>query len=470
MSTPQSPALTPLHKTGWILSILLPVLLFFSLRGTGGLTPEMAGFFALTIWAITCWATEILPPPLVAVMLPIFYFSSGILPEQEAARVALASPFATVIPWAVIGALLIGLITQKTGLARRIVLRCIMLTGSTYPGFFFALFLSGLILTPLVPSATVKVAIMLALGVGACEALGLEKGSRDASVVMVAAFLAITAPRFGILTGTLENMIITSQMALVSDIQVSYLDYARHMFVPAMLYSAMSMGLALLMVRSRGRLDKEALARQYKEMGPISREEIIAGVLAVAAVALAAVNARSGMHLFVVVAALAFLPGLRILDSSDLGKIAWPMVFFIAGTLTIGAVANKVGVAAWMAEAMLPIAQKLDSVGGLSLFAYGSAVGMNFVLTQLAAQSLMIAPFTELALSIGMEPYPLAYSFLLGADQYVFAYEFPLLLLFTSTGHLRMNHCVLLLFARMLLGAPFILGIALPYWKLIGIA
>ncbi len=146
ITSQQAPPLSLVHKIGWALSILLPLTLYFSLQGVEGLTPQMIGFLSLTLWAVVCWATEILPPPLVAIILPIFYFASGILPEKDAARIALAAPFATVIPWAVIGALLIGIITQKTGLARRIVLKCIMLTGSTYGGLLCALFVSGLIL------------------------------------------------------------------------------------------------------------------------------------------------------------------------------------------------------------------------------------------------------------------------------------------------------------------------------------
>ena len=463
-----SSGLSTVKKVGWVLSLALPALILLTVKGEG-ITPEMVIFLALTIWAVTCWATEILPPPLVAVMLPIFYFSFKVAP----APIALAKPFGTVIPWAIIGALLIGLLAQKTGLAKRIVLKCIVVTGSSYAGFFLALFISGIILTPLVPSATAKSAIMLALGVGACEALNLKKGTKEASAVIFASFLAVCAPRFAILTASLENLTVTRLMTSVTGDVTSYAEFAIHNFIPSVIYSALSMLLVLFMVRGKGKLDKAELIRQYEAMGPTTREEKIAAFIALLAVVLAATSkfhGLPGMHLFPAVAALAFVPGIKILDEKDFSSIAFPMIFFVTGSLSIGFVAGHVGVGKWLSDQMLPIAHSMDGVMGLSIISYIFAVILNFILTPLAAQALMTVPLTDLAVSLNMQPYSLIYSFLYGADQYLFAYEFALLLFFCSTGHLRMPHVIKLLAIRMILGPVFLALVAIPYWKLIGIA
>jgi di/tricarboxylate transporter len=447
--------------------LAIPALILFTVGGEG-ITREMVMFLAITAWAVTCWATEILPAPMVGIILPTLYFAAKLAPPT----IALAKPFATVIPWAVIGALMIGIMAQKTGLAKRIVLKCMVMTGSTYPGLFFAMFLSGLILTPLVPSATAKCAIMLALGVGACDALNLEKGSREATAVMFASFLSVTGPRFGILTASLENLTVTRLMASVTGETVGYTEFAVQNFVPAIFYSALSMCLVLLMVRGKGRLDREVLTQQYREMGDITRNELIAGFLAVFAVVMAAtskLHGLPGMHLFVAIGALAYVPQIKIMDEKDYGKVAFPMIFFIAGSLAIGFVAGHVGVGKWLSAKMLPLAQSMDGIFGLSTLCYGFGVLLNFILTPLAAQALMTVPLSELALSMNMQPYPVVYSFLYGTDQYIFAYEFALLLLFCSTGHLRLQHAVKLLAIRMVATPLFLGAIALPYWSFMGI-
>ncbi|SKA84412.1 SLC13 family permease [Desulfobaculum bizertense] len=461
------PALPLIQKLGWFFSLLVPALILLTVGGEG-LTREMVIFIAITAWAIVCWATEILPAPMVGILLPIFYFAAKLAP----APIALAKPFATVIPWSVIGALLIGLLAQKTGLAKRIVLKCMVMTGSSYPGLFFAMFVSGLILTPLVPSATAKSAIMLALGVGACDALKLEKGSREASAVLFASFLAVCGPRFGILTATLENLTVTRLMASVTHVPVGYTDFAIQNFIPSMLYCALSMGLVLFMVRGKGKLNKSALLAQYHEMGPISRNEMLAAFFAVFAVVIAATqkyHGLPGMHLFVAIAALAFVPKIQILNHKEFGEIAFPMIFFIAGSLAIGFVAGHVGMGKWLSSQMLPLAQSMDSVFGLSTLAYTFGAIMNFFLTPLAAQALMTVPLAELAQSMNMQPYPVVYSFLYGTDQYLFAYEFAMLLLFCSTGHLRLPHVAKLLGIRMLLTPIFIGLVAVPYWSFLGL-
>lgn len=457
-----------IKKVGWILSVIFPLFILTTFHGEG-LTKEMVIFFAITAWAVICWATEILPPPLVAILLPIFYFSTKIAP----APVALAKPFATVIPWMVIGALLLGIITQKTGLAKRIVLKCIVLTGSSYAGLLVAFFIGGLILTPLVPSITAKSAIMLAIGVGACEALNLKKGSREASAILFASFLSVTAPRFGILTASGENPIVTRLMTSITGVNTSYAEFAVHNYIPSVFYSAMCMAAILFMGRGMGKLDKTVLQQQYTELGKMSRQEIIAAVLAVSAVVLAAtqkLHGLPGMHLFLAVAAIGLIPGLKVIDQKDFSSIAFPMVFFITGSMSIGFVAGHVGAAKWLSAQMLPIASAMDSILSLSVFSYIAAAIMNFLLTPLAAQAMMTVPLTELALSMNFQPYPLVYSFLYGADQYIFAYEFAMLLLFCSTGHLKMQHVMKLLVFRMILGLVFLALIAVPYWKFIGIA
>jgi di/tricarboxylate transporter len=233
------------------------------------------------------------------------------------------------------------------------------------------------------------------------------------------------------------------------------------------------MGLLCFMVRGRGHLNKEQLVTQYKAMGSITRDEITAAVIAVAAVVIAAtskLHGLPGMHLFVAVAALAYVPKFRILEDKDFTSIAFPMIFFVTGSLAIGFVAGHIGVGKWISTQMLPIANSVNSVFGLSALSYIFAVILNFILTPLAAQALMTVPLTQLAVSMGMQPYPIIYSLLYGADQYLFAYEFALLLFFCSTGHLRLQHVVKLLLIRMILGLVFIGLVAIPYWKLIGIA
>ncbi|WP_320006620.1 SLC13 family permease [Maridesulfovibrio sp.] len=455
------------QKIGWILSLAIPAFILLTVGGEG-LSREMIIFMAITSWAVVCWATEILPPPLVGIILPIFYFAAKIAP----ASIALAKPFATVIPWAVIGALMIGLMAQKTGLAKRIVLKCMVMTGSTYPGLFFAMFISGLILTPLVPSATAKCAIMLALGVGACDALNLEKGSREATAVVFAAFLSVCGPRFGILTASLENLTITRLMATVTGETVGYADFAMHNFIPAIIYSGLSICLVLFMVRGKGKLNKDELLRQYREMGSLTRDEYIAGFLAVFAVALAATSkyhGLPGMHLFVAISAVAFIPKINILNQKDFNSLAFPIIFFVAGSLAIGFVAGHVGIGKWLSVHMLPLAQSMDSVFGLSTLSYAFGVCFNFILTPLAAQALMTVPLSELAVSMHVQPYPVIYSFLYGTDQYLFAYEFALLLFFCSTGHLQLRHAMKLLAIRMVFCPVFLGLIAVPYWSLLGI-
>ncbi|MGL5312765.1 MAG: hypothetical protein ACRC92_05930, partial [Peptostreptococcaceae bacterium] len=100
---------------------------------------------------------------------------------------------------------------------------------------------------------------------------------------------------------------------------------------------------------------------------------------------------------------------------------------------------------------------------------YISGILLNFLLTPLAAMSSFTIPLIQLGLENNINPYVMTYIFQVSLDQYLLPYEFAGLLLVYTSGYVSLSTLVKILIVRMFLGLVILLGIAYPWWNILGI-
>jgi F0F1-type ATP synthase assembly protein I len=93
----------------------------------------------------------------------------------------------------------------------------------------------------------------------------------------------------------------------------------------------------------------------------------------------------------------------------------------------------------------------------------------NFLLTPLATLATLTGPFTQIGMDLGLSANVVAYSLIYGADQYLFPYEYAVLLYFYSSGYMRLRQIMLIMGLRAVLTLVFLVTVAVPYWQLLGI-
>ena len=99
---------------------------------------------------------------------------------------------------------------------------------------------------------------------------------------------------------------------------------------------------------------------------------------------------------------------------------------------------------------------------------YGVGAASNFFLTPLAAIASLTTPVVEICQGLGVSPVMGAYALLFGLDQYIFPYEFAVLLYFYTFGYIKMRHLVLVFGVRAILATIYLIGVAIPYWHFLG--
>src|SRR5437868_124865 len=129
---------------GRVLLAAVPLVIWFLPLGLS--TPKQ---LALTIasFMIVAWITELFPYAVTGLIGCYLFWVLGVAKFN----IAFAG-FATESPWFCFSALLTGTAVKKSGLARRLSYRILLLTGNTYSRVILGFVLVSFLLTFLVPS------------------------------------------------------------------------------------------------------------------------------------------------------------------------------------------------------------------------------------------------------------------------------------------------------------------------------
>ena len=422
----------------WIISIAIPIIVYFLIPIDGqAVTYEMAMFLAITTWAVCMWAMDAMNEVAVGLVLPVLYIVLCGVKQQ-----VVYSPWLSEVPIIVIG------------------VACVRCMGGSFVGTLIGITLAVSIVAPLVPAITGKAAIFCAIGISLCDALDFKPKSREATAVILTCCLAVASTKLCYLTGGADLVLGMGLLHKVSGINTAWMEYAIHNFLPGMLYTAMSVGLVMLILPSR--VDRQALRAtlqiKYQELGPVTPEQKRAALLMLATLILLATDKLHGVAAGLVLIGItfvAFLPGVRLLDDPKFSKINFAPLFFIMGCMTIGSAGGFLKVTGWIAGITLPYLHGMsDTLAGLAAYILG-------------ATTTMTSPLVELGMQMKMDPRVLFYSFQYGLDNYIFPYEYAVILYFFSSGYMLFKDMLKVLAARMILTGVFLFFIAIPFWKMV---
>ena len=118
-------------------------------------------YLAMTSAAVIIWTFDLLPAVAVAAALTFLYLLTNMAPPE-----VVLGPWTTVLIWTTFGAAIFGEAMEKTGLAKRVALRCMLLTGGTFTGMLIGFAIGGIILGLLLASGFARTVIFCAIAGG----------------------------------------------------------------------------------------------------------------------------------------------------------------------------------------------------------------------------------------------------------------------------------------------------------------
>lgn len=461
-SPPASPV-AQLTVSRWAIAISIPLCVAL-LTAWAGLDSRMVTFCALTVAALSIWALELLPDAMVATALPVLFIVTKVGPPQK-----ILGPWTSSMGWLILGGLMIGAFMMKTGLARRLALRSINIMGGSFNRLLWGILLAGMVMAPFIPSVLGRAAILAVICIGICEALNLQKGSNEGSSIMLAGFVAVAGPKLAYLTGGGDLVMGMKLAGQAMGYNVSWMQYALHNFLPATLYSGLSILCIIFVMRPHIDVDiRSVVAAQINKLGIMSTDERKAMCLLVALLLLLMTDKLHGIDvgwIMLLLPCVAFLPGVNLLNGQDFGKLPMSSVLFVVGCMTIGSAAVACGMDKLISTSLLPLLGGSELYTVMSTYAAGAV--LNLLLTPISAYAALTTSVVEIGQHLGVNPLLMVYAYSYGLEQYIFPYEYAILLYFYATGYSKMSHIMKVFGLRMVVASLFVAFVAYPYWKFI---
>src|SRR5436190_134322 len=147
---------------GQVLCLALPVAVWFAHLPT---EPIAKHGFAIVGFMVVAWITRAMDYALAGMVGCFLFWALGIVRFPVA-----FSGFANDTAWFLFGALLLGVIATRSGIARRLAYFIMLRMGVTYPRILLGLIVTDFLLTFIVPSGIARVVIMASIALGLAEA------------------------------------------------------------------------------------------------------------------------------------------------------------------------------------------------------------------------------------------------------------------------------------------------------------
>jgi len=319
--------------------------------GIGTLDPVGQRALAIITAGVVFWATDVLNAGITALLVLGLMLAAGV-----PAPVALAG-FSSSAFWILVSVLFFGYAMDKTGMARRIAYRILLVFPATYVGILAAFLTIGFVLTLGIPSMTVRTAILMPIAWALVQALGLPLPGRGSALIVLSAFEMAVLPGCGLLTGALWGPYLTGLFAS-QQIPLAWIDYAQVMFVPTTVWCVLILAGNLLALRPEGQpgVTRTLAAAELERLGPMSRAERLTTTVVVLSIAAWATQPwhRIPPEAIGMMALTALLAG-GVLTVPEIGTgIPWHLAIFVGGMLSVSTVITTFKISGWLATFIVP--------------------------------------------------------------------------------------------------------------------
>jgi di/tricarboxylate transporter len=365
--------------------------------------------------------------------------------------------------------------TARSGLLYRVGLRLVRSVPAGTLRQAGTLLLSGLLLTPLIPSATGRASLVLPLARALSEALRAPERSGVSAVLGLAAWTGAAPLMFVALTGSGTCLLAWGLLPEVSRSRVGWIQW---LVAAGPLGAFLGVGaLVLLFTLFRPAPlpapPPERLGLQVALLGPPSaREGAMAAVLILTIVGLIA---APWLRLDLATVALLGLLGAVAAGSFDgpaLQALDWGMLVFFGVVLSIGRLATSLGIDA-ATGALIDRLLGPTRPGPLAMVLTVAVVSLvlRFVLEQDLTVLLVSLAMIPVALSSGVEPWAVTIALLATSVVWMLPFQTSSYMVARAASEDRLfSHEQARRFALAYAGLTLLgLALAVPYWRLLGV-
>lgn len=387
-------------KRLWILLSGLFLALSFYLPVPESMGEKGWTAFALLLFSVMLWATELVPAPVTSLAVVALSSLTGVLPFERA-----AGHLGNDIIWLIVAMLIMGTAVQRTSLDKRLAYSILHLANGHTDRTVLGVMLIACALTFFIPNAVGRVALLLPIGIGVIRHMGEHGGANFNKAIMLALTFVPYMTTIGVITASSGSI----YTAGLFDTMLGYhWNYGHWLLLMMPIVVLALAGLWWMLIRlfpAERRIVEEGarhIREERRRLGPVSPQERILVVLYVLLIVLWLTKPLHGMSLAVsalLVVIVLFLPGVRLMEwKPAMKETDWgiPLVF-TAGFVLADALASS-GFVAWLSS------RATLYLDGLSALALAAAIMLIFVAIRLVFTSLasMAASLMPVALTFAV--------------------------------------------------------------------
>lgn len=451
-------------KIQWLITIGVTIFLL-CLPTTEAFTREIKLFFAFTAMIILMMAFEFFDSLIPALLLPTLYTVFNVVE----AKVAFNSWTSTTL-YMILGAFVLTNVLDESGLLKRIAFWCIKISGGSYTGTLYGLFIAGIVLA--IVTFNSSYVIMVTLAYGICRAMGLSRSKESALIMLVGAMGALTVKVF-LFNPVYVSLAESGARQLVSDFTIAWHHQLVYNF-PALIASFVFIWLLTKIYKTKTiqfKGGKEYFTEEYRKLGPIKKSEKKSIIILLGLMVFILTSPLHNLPVaygFMLFPWLFFMPGINVGTKESIKSINMSVIFFVSACMSIGGVATALGINTMLSEIITPIVSGMPAIGVLYLVLFIGTLS-NFILTPTAMMGCLTTPLVQVAMDTGMNIWPPILTVIYSTDMVFLPYEVAVLLIFFGFGMISMKDFIKLNCLKNLIFVVLFGLLQIPWWYLIGL-
>lgn len=410
-------------SSGSKVGLALAIILFFIIilfPTPEGMTQEGKKSFAVFTFALIMWVARPIPIYQTSIICILALPLIGAVENQSVAFGTLGYD----IIWLMISAFVLTSAMKESNLGERLALVMITKLGKTPKGTLAALMLTNFILAFFVPSTTARAALLVPIVTVLLQVYNQKPGQSNFGKLMT-------------LEGVQNNAFATSMVMTATSAQVLSIGFINEMTgsnlgymewvigsAPQAIITAVIMfivGYRIYNIESEIENSNDSmdiLKKQLKKLGEVSTQEKKAAAILLLTLTLWATGNYhkqwfgfkiSTEQTAVLSMLLCLLPGIGVINWKQAG-IKWDLMIFSAGAYAVGNAFNDSGGASWIIGRMVE-ALGLENMNPslVAVILIFTTVFSHLIFTSKTVRATILIPtIINLAISLGIEPIPLA--------------------------------------------------------------
>jgi anion transporter len=380
-------------------------------------------------------------------------------------------------PWFVFGAMLLGIMAETTGLAKRLAYNLICRLGSNYSVILIGMMVLNFLLTFLVPSGVARVILLCTIAMGMIQSYGLAKDSNIGRGLM----LAMTYQG-----GLYDKMIIAGAGSILArglieqfgKVSVSW-GLWLIAYLPGVILTIVVSWYLILKLFPPEKLvlegGEEYCRSELRKMGPMTAGETKALIIMLLATLLFATDFLHHINASIIglgAGLIACLPVVGVLKSKDFSKVNVSILLFQGGVLTMGSVMSDTGVlktlTAVLFKWMTPMLHSGSALAAPLLYLYANVFHL-FLGNEGSMVSATMPALMDFAVKNGLNPVTVGmiWGFSIGGK--VFVYQSSVLIAGYAFGTFTAKDLFKLGLALFFVESLMLLVLVPVYWPLLGL-